>query len=97
MANDRMLIRCDACGRAVIIAKTMDWISWDVPEYSVTVQRKLDRFFDKHKLCLDPSGELVHDHFSLVYEIRDKFKIDYELCEELDAERRKNADERGLK
>lgn len=89
MANDRMLIRCDACGRAVIIAKTMDWVSWYVPEYSVTVQRKLERFFDKHELCLAPGGEFTHDHFSLVYENRDEFEIDYELCEELDAEGKK--------
>lgn len=65
MANNRMILRCRACGEQIVLAKNFG-AEW----YSHASQQRLDSFFAEHNICgLDlPKGEKWDHQFELIYE-----------------------------
>ncbi len=69
MANQRMFIKCNACGEEKFLAKRMMDAFYTVAEDGKDWAHSWDDWFEKHKwgFC-EYSGEYGLDVFSLVYE-----------------------------
>lgn len=80
MADNRMYLKCNLCGKCTMLAKRFG-ITWGTREYEYPMAIKIDKFFDKHELCLDSEENWEIDHYSLVYE-NDEEDIDIETFKE---------------
>lgn len=66
MADNRMYIKCDACGKTMIIAKNFG--GWRTVDYIDGGFNHVDQFLRDHEYC-DTSNEYgFQSNFSLVYE-----------------------------
>ena len=63
MANNRIYLRCQACGDTLFLGKTLLEGYWYESYDGVSLQAKLNEFFMKHNYCLGtaPEAELPYD------------------------------------
>jgi len=74
MANNRMWMTCEECGKQILLAKyypSTDWRMWDRSlDHSGTQKRfyELDDFFEEHR-HEDHDSDVGPTHFKIEYEI----------------------------
>ena len=77
MANDRMFLRCNTCGKQFMLAKN-NGVEWYFRYSNEEYGDMLSEFLSKHGLCTEDQNPFLADRkhpFELVYESDDDYEI----------------------
>ena len=77
MANDRMFLRCNTCGKEFMLAKS-NGVEWYFRYSNEEHGRMLSEFLSKHDPCMEYQYHFLVDRkhpFELVYESDDDYEI----------------------
>lgn len=77
MANDRMFLRRNTCGKQFMLAKS-NGVEWYFRYSSKEHGDMLSEFLSKHGLCMEDQNSFLADRkqpFELVYESDDDYEI----------------------